>query len=57
MIYVLTILSLLTGFVAGIFFMNHLAVLAEQDRLADLETGTPLASQLAREMGIEIALT
>jgi hypothetical protein len=57
MIYVLTILSLLTGFVAGIFFMNHLAVLAERDRLADLETGTPLASQLAREMGIEIALT
>jgi ABC-type uncharacterized transport system permease subunit len=47
-------IGLLIGFIAGVFFVNHLAVLAEQDRQNDIATGTPLASQLAREMKIKL---
>ena len=50
----ITLVSLITGFLAGVFVMNHLAVLAERDRAHDIETGTPIASELAREMKIDL---
>lgn len=47
-------LGLLLGFASGILFLNYLRVLADRDKLADQETGTPIASQLAREMNIKL---
>lgn len=54
MIIGLILVSLTVGFLAGVLTMNHLAVLAERDRLADIETGTPIGAQLAREMKLKM---
>lgn len=54
MIIGLLLASLIAGFLAGVFVMNHLAVLAERDRLRDIATGTPIASELAREMKLDL---
>lgn len=54
MIIGLVLVSLTVGFLAGVLVMNHLAVLAERDRLHDIDTGTPIASELAREMKLNL---
>lgn len=48
------LVSALIGFIAGVLTMNHLAVLAERDRLNDIATGTPVGAQLAREMKLKL---
>lgn len=54
MIIGLILVALIMGFLAGVLTMNHLSVLAERDRLADIETGTPIGAQLAREMKLDL---